>query len=64
MMTLRQAVVFAILMENNKGVLGKSPTYVKEKLELCTLSDKPGGLLDPSNWAKYQRWLNLWKPRE
>ena len=64
MMTLRQAVVFAILMENNKGIIAKSPFYVKEKLELCALSDKPGGLLDQFDWDKYHRWLNLWKPKE
>ena len=61
MMTLRQAVVFAILMENNKGIIDKSPLYVSEKLQLCNLSAEPEGLLDPLNLAKLHRWMTWWK---
>ena len=61
MMTLRQAVVFAILMENNEGILGKAPIYVKEKLISCALSDEPEGLLDSHNLARFREWTIRWK---
>ncbi len=34
-MNLKQAVVFAILMQSGQGIIGKSPDYVLEKLRLC-----------------------------
>jgi hypothetical protein len=60
-------VVFAILMENNDGILGKSPGYILEKFEAAQTLGIPngdwagaGGLLDTPNKAKLQGWLGRW----
>lgn len=60
-MNLKQAVTFAILMENNDGILGKAPSYVLEKFELCRLSTEPETLLDSQNTAKYKKYLKIWR---
>lgn len=59
-MNLEQAVVFAILMENKDGILGKAPSYILEKLEGCQLEPDPQGLLDPNNLAKLGDWKDRW----
>ena len=59
-MNLKQAIVFAILMENDKGILGKAPSYVEEKLRSCEQSDKPEALLDTNNQAKFLKWQEKW----
>ena len=60
-MNLHQAVVFAILMEGGNGIVGKSPGYIKEKLDACAGSSRPEALLDPINLRKFLRWRNLWR---
>lgn len=59
-MNLQQAVVFAILMENNNGIVGKSPDYILEKLDECSFSDRPEVLLDEKNFTKYEEWKRIW----
>jgi len=59
-MTTKQAVVFAILMENNGGIQGKSPDYIREKLYMCSQDDNPECILDQQNYLKLQRWQQLW----
>ena len=62
-MTLRQAVVFAILMEKNQGIVGKSPSYIQEKLTLCGLcetEDQLLSLLDFPNQLKYRTYKEMW----
>jgi len=59
MKTLRQAVVFAILMENDGGILTKAPTYIMEKLK-ATDWDMPEGLLDSSNMQKFCEYKERW----
>lgn len=54
-MNIRQAVVFAILMENNKGILGKHPNYLKEKLESCQMVVAEV-ILDSNNLAKFRAY--------
>ncbi len=44
-------VAFSILMENNDGILGKSPDYIQEKYEMCMKLGHPESLLDLSNIA-------------
>ena len=59
-LNLKQAVVFAILMENGEGVVSKSPNYIIEKLASLEYNDEPEGLLDLGNLAKYREWENMW----
>lgn len=58
--SLRGAVVFAILMENNDGILGKSPDYILEKLNSAQFLDEPESLLDFPNMTKFTEWQNKW----
>lgn len=60
-MTIRQALVFAILMENNDGVLGKAPSYMEEKLNSAGSLDEPECLLDSQNLAKFNEWQKRWQ---
>jgi len=62
-MTLHQAVVFAILMENDNGILEKAPSYILEKLDSCSCSDEPEALLDCFNMAKFEEWKRRWNER-
>ena len=59
-MRFKNAVVFAILMQNNDGILGKSPSYVVEKLSLCEMMDDASILLDDSNTKLYQKYIHDW----
>ncbi len=59
-MNLEQAVVFAILMENDNGILDKSVNYILEKLESCMILEDPSILLDSNNLVKYKAWLDKW----
>lgn len=62
--TLAQMVAFAILMENNEGIINKSPLYVKEKFDECMMATNPRHLkviMDSSNRAKFDAWREKWK---
>lgn len=59
-MTIRQALVFAILMENNDGVIDKAPSYMSEKLGHCGALQKPEVMLDDNNLAKFKEWQERW----
>ncbi len=56
---LRQAVVFAILMEGNGGILNKAPVYIREKLNVFNMDD-PEVLLDFMNLQKYNVYIDKW----
>ena len=60
-MNLRQAVVFAVLMEGNGGILSKHPDYVMEKLRLASSLKEPEVLLDHNNLRKFKKYLEIWK---
>ena len=62
-MDIKQAVVFAILMENNKGIIEKAPSYIAEKLSACTIMSEPEALLDDKNLAKFKEWKRIWLER-
>jgi hypothetical protein len=55
-----QGVVFAILMENNDGILQKSPSYVYEKWLAVRNLPEPENLLDGCNQAKLNEWKMRW----
>jgi len=59
-MNLKQAVVFAILMEGNGGILNKSPVYVKEKISVIKNLEEPEILLDFDNMEKFNLWKKIW----
>ena len=63
-MNLKQLVAFAILMENNDGILGKSPDYIIEKYELSKMSPNPRVLLDSQNKAKFKEYMKTWRIEE
>ena len=58
-----QLVTFAILMENNEGIMGKAPSYIREKFHSCMSFNNPTsleGLLDRKSLYKLQQWRQLW----
>lgn len=54
-------IVFAILMENNNGILGKAPSYITEKYKLCDIMAHPEALLDTNNLNKFEKYKKIWK---
>ena len=60
-MTLRQAIVFSILMENGSGILDKSSSYIRKKLQQSISIERPEFFLDKSNLVKFKRWQEIWK---
>ena len=59
MKNLREAVVFAILMENGRGILNKAPSYILEKMKSVDMG-MPELLLDSPNMQKFQEYQNIW----
>lgn len=59
-MNLRQLVVFAILMEQHEGILGKHRRYIFEKFELCKGFNVPERILDSNNMAKFEAYAEKW----
>ena len=59
-MNLRQAVVFGILMQHHSGVLGKSPKYIMEKAELCSIANIPETLLDDPSRRTFYEFAEKW----
>ena len=59
-MTIKQALVFSILMQNRNGILDKAPSYIAEKLESCGMLSHPTQLLDSNNIAIYDAYLKKW----
>jgi len=61
--TMEQLVAFAILMENDEGIMGKAPSYIREKFHSCMSFNNPTsleGLLDRKSLYKLQQWRQLW----
>jgi len=52
---LLKAVCFAILMENNDGIMSKSPSYILEKFQSACPE-----ILDAHNKRKLVRWAREW----
>lgn len=59
-MNLRQAVVFGLLMQDNSGVLGKSPKYIMEKAEICYIANIPETILDAANRSMFYEFAKKW----
>ncbi len=55
---IKQLVTFSILMQNDEGILGKSPNYIEEKF----LSSEAGGaILDARNQSILQEYMRRWR---
>jgi len=52
---LLKAVCFAILMENNEGIMSKHPNYILKKLQTACPE-----LLDEYNKRKLIKWAKEW----
>lgn len=61
---LKNIVAFCVLMENNEGILGKSPDYILEKFNrFCNEKTENGEWqwgLDISNRNKLTTWVEKW----
>lgn len=59
---LKNLIVFCILMENNDGILGKSPDYIIEKFErfVGKNDDSFKWGLDSNNQEKFNKYLKKW----
>lgn len=65
--TLNQLVTFAIIMENNQGIIAKSPDYIREKFNFCMSTDNFDyllGILDSTNEAKMEVWKQRWTSKK
>lgn len=63
---IKNIVAFCILMENNGGILEKSPGYILEKAQRYLLSSDPEAFkwgLDPLNAVKLSDWITRWIER-
>lgn len=66
-MVLKNIVAFCILMENNGGIIDKSPDYILEKFNRYVISERE----DESNWGldvfnqeKLSNWQGKWLGKE
>ena len=48
-------VCFCILMEGNEGILGKSPSYIREKIKRADPAS-----LDDFNLQKFKEYMTRW----
>lgn len=48
-------------MQNDQGLLGKSPSYISEKTHLLGLGLNAFAYLDIYNMRKVVNWLEFWK---
>jgi len=66
--TIKNIVAFCILMQNNNGIIGKSPDYIMEKYMRYAANisgvDKTEWGLDASNKALLEIWIYKWVPDE
>ena len=59
--TIEELVTFSILMEQNEGILGKSPRYIREKWQMMSVRK---GILDCAGKSKYNEYMSKWDIRE
>lgn len=60
MSEIDKALVFAILMGNNRGLVDKSPSYMMEKWGKVHEMSHPERLLDEKNLAAFKCWNSKW----
>lgn len=60
---IKQLITFAIMMEENGGVVKKAPAYVREKYDAvmsCQSDCQLVSLLDSGHNKKYNKWVAKW----
>jgi hypothetical protein len=59
-------IAFCILMENDGGILDKSPDYVKEKFKRYSNGKDNEWMwgLDENNFQKLKEWAKKWQKRD
>jgi len=59
--TIKQLIVFAILMQDGRGIIRKSPDYVREKW-IRSIIDHASceAALDTTNRELYNEWRTWW----
>lgn len=57
---LRQVLVFSILMQKDEGILGKAPSYIREKFSTCLSDSTPERNLDSEGLAKFNLYVSRW----
>lgn len=60
---IKNIVAFCILMENDEGILGKSPDYIMEKFKRYCLSERKDEWqwgLDMNNQRILKEWEDKW----
>lgn len=65
-MKFKNVIAFAILMENDQGILSKSSEYVKEKFNRTIVEEHedPKLMLDAENRIKFNNWFVKWDASE
>lgn len=64
---LLNMVAFCVLMQNQEGIIGKSPDYILEKFDRYCMHADPLEYkwgLDASNQNKLSTWANRWLKEE
>ena len=59
-MSIGQLLVFAVIMQSGKGILGVAPSYLMDKYLEVGQYDNPEFLLDSTNKTIYDEWLDKW----
>lgn len=55
-----ELIAFLILMQNGKGIIDKSPEYIREKMSLLKRGAAAAQALDHNNLQLLQEWYNKW----
>lgn len=54
-------ICFLVLMQNNSGLIMKSPDYITEKASMLSMGYTAFAMLDINNMRKVVDWLTRWK---
>ncbi|MBA7568679.1 hypothetical protein ES708_10413 [subsurface metagenome] len=63
-LSILQLVAFVVLMESDVGIIGKAPTYIREKWSWCSGTTDPlelKGIMDSGNQARFEDWRRIWR---
>lgn len=58
---VERLVIFSIIMENDEGIVSKSPDYILEKFDSASYALFPASLLDEKNKEKLEEWRRRWR---
>lgn len=58
--TTKQLVVFSIMMQKGNGIIGKAPSYIKEKMKQAVENETPERYLDKEGIELFNTYLKEW----